>query len=120
MARGPGIIAYLEAGLRATGLRGKVIANNIANLHTPKFRRGEVRFEELLARAMASGGQGDLDGLRPEVRQPQSTPVDARGNDVELDVEIGEMVENGARSKVYLRTLAKLYSQMELAMRDKL
>jgi len=118
MADGPSIIQYLEAGLRAAGLRSRVISSNLANLGTRGFERSEVRFEELLARATESGGQVDLDSVRPEILQPHNTPINEAGNDVDLDVEIGELVKNSAMSKVYLRTLAKMYSQMELAMKD--
>ena len=120
MAHGPSVIEYLEAGLRATGLRGKVISNNIANLHTPNFRRSEVRFEKLLAKAMAGDREADPRGVVAEIVQAGSTPVDDAGNDVDLDAEIGELVKNGMQSKVYLRTLAKLYSQVELAIHDRL
>ena len=37
------MINYLEAGMKAEGLRQKVIANNIANMNTPGFRRSERR-----------------------------------------------------------------------------
>ena len=45
-----------------------------------------------------------------------NTPVDARGNDVSLDVEVGELVKNAAMTKTYLRLLNKVYRQMELAI----
>ena len=118
MADGPGIIQYLEAGLRATGLRSQVISSNLANLSTRGFERSEVRFEDLLARAIEGGSPADLGRIRPEVFQPHTTPVNDAGNDVDLDLEVGELVKNSAMSKVYLRTLAKMYSQMELAMKD--
>lgn len=120
MAGGAGIEAYLAAGLKAAGLRGRVIANNVANLTTPGFRRGEVRFEELLARALSSDRRADPASLAAEVLQPKNTPINAAGSDVDLDIEVGEMVKNGAKTGVYLRTLAKVYRQMELAMRDSL
>jgi flagellar basal-body rod protein FlgB len=118
MAGRTDIIGYLEAGLKAAGLRGKVIGNNIANLDTPGFRRSEVRFEDLLAKAM-DGGAVDLADVAPKVYQPRNTAVAGGDNDVDLDKEVGEMIENGARSRVFLRAMAKLYSQMELAIRDK-
>jgi flagellar basal-body rod protein FlgB len=113
-------VEYLEAGLRAAGLRSKVISNNIANLNTPDFRRSEVRFEELLAKVMAGGREEDLEDIAPEIVQPNSTPLNDSGNDVSIDLEIGELIKNGAQSRVYLRTLAKLYSQMELAITERL
>lgn len=118
MADGTRITGLLEAGLRAAGLRSKVIAHNIANLETPNFRRGEVRFEELLANALDAGKDLDLDGLKAQIVQPRTTPVNGAGNDVGLETEIGQMVENSAYYKTYVRTLNRIYKQMEMAMRD--
>jgi flagellar basal-body rod protein FlgB len=116
MAGRAGVIQFLEAGLAGTGLRGKVIANNIANLGTKGFRRSDVRFENLLAKALDGGA--DPASVKPEIHQPRDTPVNSLGNDVDLDTEIGQMIRNGSQGSVYLRTLAKMYKQMELAMRD--
>jgi len=116
MADGNNVIAYLEAGLRVSGLRGRVIADNIANLETPGFRRRAVRFEKLLAEALDGASDVELGELKARVFQPRTTPVNARGNDVSLDVEVGQMIQNGARYKTYLRVLTRLYRQMEMAM----
>ena len=111
MADGDGIAACLEAGLRAAGLRRAVIAGNLANLNTPGFRRRAVAFETCLGEALASGGSAA--GVEPVSYEPRSTPVNAKGNDVDLDLEIGEMVRNDVRYKTYLRVLSKFYQQME-------
>ena len=120
MSNGPEIVSYLEAGLKASGLRGRVIANNLANLNTPGFRRGEVRFEELLSRAMSSATGDGPAGVVPETYQPRTTPINGQGSDVNMDLEVGLMVKNSAKSRVLLRTLSKMYRQMEMAMSDKL
>lgn len=111
-----GVIGLLEAGLRGTALRGKAIANNVANMNTPQYRRYTVEFEKALAEALESGRGRGLDDLELDVFQPRTTPVGPHGNDVDLDVEIGEMVKNGAAYKTYVRLMAKAYRQMELAM----
>ncbi len=116
MAETDHVVELIGAALRATGLRGKVIANNIANLQTPGYRRKEVRFEQLLARVLDSPGEADLQGIQGEIFEPRSTPVNSQGNDVSLDVEVGEMVKNGAIRKTYIRLLNKIYRQMELAI----
>jgi len=115
MADENGIGELLAAGLRAASLRGRVIANNIANISTPGYRRKDVRFEALLARALESG-EVDLEALRAEIFEPRSTPLNTHGNDVSLDVEVGELVKNSARYKTYIRLLGKMYKQMELAI----
>ena len=40
---------YLQAALKGASLRQAVIANNIANLNTPGYRRRAVAFEKSLA-----------------------------------------------------------------------
>jgi flagellar basal-body rod protein FlgB len=115
MVKPPEITEYLEAALRGGSLRQAVIANNIANLNTPGFRRSVVPFEQRLAEAITEGREVDLKEFKEAVIQPKNTPVDSQGNDVSLEMEIGEMVKSNL-GKTYLRLLAKMYQQMELAM----
>ena len=116
MSKTSSIFDFLEAGIRAESLRQKAIANNIANLETPGYRRIDVKFEELLARALDSPGAVELSELEPQIYQPQKTPVNSNGNDVNLESEVGQMVKNTLRYKAYIRLLNKKYNQMQLAM----
>jgi len=116
MSDGNGIVGILEAGLRANAMRGKVTANNLANSETPGFKRGAVRFEELLAKHLDSGREVNVQDLVGEVFRPLNTEVRGDGNDVSMDIEVGQMVKNGAAHKTFVRLLAKRYNQMEQAM----
>jgi len=116
MSKTSSIVDFLEAGIRAESLRQKAIANNIANLETPGYRRIDVKFEELLARALNSPGSVELSELEPQIYQPLKTPVNSNGNDVSLESEVGQMVKNTLRYKAYIRLLNKKYNQMQLAM----
>jgi len=109
------LIDFLEAGIKGSSLRQAAIANNIANLGTPGYRRVAVMFEKRLAQAMA-GGKLNVEDLEKDVLRPKTTPVDANGNDVTLEMEIGEMVKNVGMQKTYLRLLARTYRKMESAM----
>jgi len=110
-------IELLEAGLRAESLRQKAIANNVANLETPGYRRIDVKFEELLAKALdSSSGSGDVTEIEPQIYQPKQTAVKSNGNDVNFEVEVGEMVKNTIRHKAYIRLLSKKFKQIELAL----
>ena len=40
---------YLQRGITAANVRNEVIANNIANVNTPHFKKSDVIFEDLLA-----------------------------------------------------------------------
>jgi flagellar basal-body rod protein FlgB len=118
MSRTSQIVDLLEAGLRAETLRQKAIANNVANLETPGYRRIDVKFEELLAKAIDSG-EIDPQELEMEIYQTERTPVKANGNDVNMEGEVGEMVKNTLRHKAYIRLLQKKYSQIDEAINIK-
>jgi flagellar basal-body rod protein FlgB len=60
MSKAENIVDLINAGIKAETLRQKAIANNIANLETPGYRRIDVRFEELLARCLSSSGNLSL------------------------------------------------------------
>lgn len=119
MAKTSGIVEFIEAGIRAESLRQRAIANNIANLETPGYRRFDVKFKELLAKALDSPGAVDADEIEAQIHQPKQTPVKSNGNDVTLETEVGEMVKNTLRHKAYIRLLHKKYSQVELAINVK-
>ncbi len=119
MSRTSNIIDFLEAGIKAESLRQKAIANNIANLETPGYRRIDVKFRELLAKALDSRGDIDLSEIEAQIYQPKKTPVKSNGNDVNLESEVGEMVKNTLRYKTYFRLLQKKYRKMEFAINTK-
>jgi flagellar basal-body rod protein FlgB len=116
MSKTNSIVDFLEAGVKAETLRQKSIANNVANLETPGYRRVDVKFEELLSRALDSPGSIRLSEVKPQIFQPQQNPIKSNGNDVSLEIEVGEMVKNSLRYKTYIRLLNKRYAQIELAM----
>ncbi len=116
MSKTSNIVEILEAGIRTESLRQKAIANNLANLQTPGYRRLDVKFKELLAKAMDSSGAVDLSQIKPQIYNPKNTQVKSNGNDVNMEVEIGEMVKNTLHHKAYIRLLQKKYRQIELAI----
>ena len=117
MADGMNTVDYIEAGLRASGVWRAVIAGNLANINTAGYRRRAVEFEQHLARALAAGGGVDEADTDPQIVQPRDTPVNDKGNDVNLDMEVGEMIRNDVRYKTLVRVLARRYRAMESAMR---
>ncbi|MBN1125642.1 MAG: flagellar basal body rod protein FlgB [Sedimentisphaerales bacterium] len=117
MANDTHTIGYLQAFIKAEGLRQRAIANNVANLNTPGYRRHDIRFEEIFAEAIDKGKSIQEDGLEPELFQPKNTPVNTNGNDVVLDSEVGEMIKNSLRHETYMLLLKKKYAQMQEALR---
>ncbi|MDH7598649.1 MAG: flagellar basal body protein [Sedimentisphaerales bacterium] len=109
------VVELLEVGIKAEGLRQQAIASNIANAQTPGYRRVDVRFEQILAKAIESG-RLDPNGLEPQVYRPMQSPVRPDGNDVSLEHEVGQMVQNSIRQRTFVRLLARKYQQASLAM----
>ena len=116
MSKTSSIFDFLEAGIRAESLRQRAIANNIANLETPGYRRIDVKFEELLSKALNSPGAVKMSEVEALIYQPKQTPIKSNGNDVNLESEVGQMVKNSLRYKAYIRLLNKKYSQIALAI----
>jgi flagellar basal-body rod protein FlgB len=116
MSKTENVENLIDAGIRAETLRQKAIANNIANLETPGYRRIDVRFEELLARCLRSSEEFNLSEIEAEIYQPKQTQVKSNGNDVNFEAEVGQMIKNSLRHKAYIRLLSKKYKQIDLAI----
>jgi flagellar basal-body rod protein FlgB len=84
-------IGLLSQVMDATSLRHRVIAQNIANVNTPGYRRLEVKFEDDLARALATPEGGVP--VKPQVVIADG-PERVDGNTVDIDQEIGDLTKN--------------------------
>ena len=115
MVKQPDVTSLLESALRVASLRQTTIASNIANMGTPNFRRSAVEFEKALDAAMRNGSV-DPSTVAPTLIHPGTTEVDEKGNDVNIDLEVGDMVKNDAMYKTYMRLLAKKYHQIDMVV----
>jgi flagellar basal-body rod protein FlgB len=120
MADVPDVARVLQTAIEGANLRQKVIANNIANVETPGYRRRESLFEMIMADAIEDGNAADLHENEAWVFTPRTTPVGEGGNDVQLDSEVGDLVHNSLMYKTYVRLLGRTYRQMDMAIRDEL
>ena len=116
MAQSGNIVDLLEAGMRAERLRQQTIASNVANLETPGYRRLDVKFDELVQKALKSSDPSKIDEIEPEVYQPLNTAVGSNGNDVNLESEVGNLVKNSLRYTTYVRLMQKRFAQIESAI----
>ncbi len=99
--------ALLRSALNALALRQRTLADNIANADTPGFKSSDVRFEQLLSRAMRGqtkavspartnvqhlGGsaRGPVEG---EVVTSQNTTLRNDGNNVDIDQQMVRLAE---------------------------
>lgn len=78
--------------LDTASLRHRVISQNVANVNTPGYRRLEVRFEDAMAKALATPG-GGLPSAAPRVVVADG-PERVDGNTVDIDREMNDLAKN--------------------------
>ena len=84
------IYGLMKMGLDATELRSRTIANNIANINTPNYKRRYVSFEESL--------KNEINNAKIEVKVDEDSIVREDGNNVDLE---SEKVNQAAASLQY-------------------
>ena len=102
---------YLPRAMTAASIRQEVIANNIANVNTPNYRKSVVDFEELLAREIyGEEPDGKLDLIRthdkhlpfkpldfhaePTILQDTTHTMRVDDNNVDIDIEMATLAKN--------------------------
>ncbi len=97
-------------------VRHRVIANNIANVNTPGFKRMELHFEETLATQMKREGRINASVVSAEVRADKKSPARVDGNNVDIDGEMGAMQKNSMLHNTYLQIINNRVAQMRQAI----
>jgi flagellar basal-body rod protein FlgB len=120
------MMAIVSKALDAGALQQRVIANNVANVDTPGFKRSEVIFKERLKAALESRRQSgedlpavlthpqhlpfqeipSLNSVEPSVVLQGNTSLRNDGNNVDIDVEMARLAENN----IYYTALSQLTS----------
>lgn len=114
-------IQRLEGALHAASLRQQVLANNIANVDTPHFKRSDVAFEKLLSKAIGSGAGKSLTGrmtdsrhipigasalpVKARIVSEEKTAINNNRNNVDIEKEMALVAENQLRYNLYVQQL---------------
>lgn len=109
------VTAGLEQGLMGTDEAQKVIANNIANISTPGFKRATVSFQDALATAMESGNINQVEAVKPTIEIDNSTTGQLDGNNVDLNVEMTDLAKNQLTNQTFQNLLTKRFSMIQTA-----
>lgn len=101
------IFTLLEGGLDGLSLRNKVIADNIANVDTPNFKRSDVNFEKVLQAALKDKEPNNIQLRRTRAAHIPATTINGNfvvqdnsssfrndGNNVDIDIEMTKMAQN--------------------------
>ena len=112
----------LDSALGAAGLRHQALANNIANVNTPGFKRSDVQFDGLLAKALdqseASGDSSAIKNLKPATQMDETTTMRADGSNVDIDLEMANLAENNVRYNALVQLAAKKIHMLEYIISD--
>ena len=98
-------INVLDKAADASWVRNEVIANNIANVDTPGFKRKDVVFESYLQQSLSGKGSFDekvrdinLSGIKPSVYTDYAQlSYRYDDNNVEISTESANLAENQIR-----------------------
>jgi flagellar basal-body rod protein FlgB len=104
----------LHQVLTVASLRQRVIAQNIANVNTPGYRRMEVEFEADLARAL-SNPQANPASVQPKVVIADG-PERVDGNTVDIDREMGDLSKNALLYEAAAQILASRIASQRAAI----
>jgi flagellar basal-body rod protein FlgB len=84
----------LERALSGSSLRQQTIAQNIANVNTPGYRRQDVDFASALHAAWDKGASG-VESVNASVETDQTSVMRADGSSVDIDTEAAAQSKNG-------------------------
>jgi len=128
----------LERALDTESLRRKVIANNIANVDVPHFKRSEVNFESELKRVINENQRQDnrypalmtdskhipfcrirdVRDIRPRINLDYNTTYRNDGNNVDIEKEMVDAAKNQMRYNALISNLSHNYRLLKLVTRS--
>ena len=116
-------VNVLQKAAGASWTRNDILANNIANVDTPNFKRKDVQFETYLM--SLSGGDSldaniaemDLDELQPTTYVDQANlSYRLDGNNVDINTESAELAKNQLKYYTLLDSMSQEFSRLKSAM----
>lgn len=127
----------LERSLDAETIRKKVIADNIANVDVPHFKRREVNFESELNRAIKNNADNseklptimtderhipffmerDVRAVEPRVNVDYNSSYRNDGNNVDIEKEMVDSSKNMMRYNALVAGLNHNYKMIKMAIK---
>ena len=118
-------IDRLKLGLDAAWLRNEVLANNIANVDTPNFKRSDVRFSKILEESISmkttrekhiNPASSPSTNYSTEVYEDSNTNVRMDGNNVDIEREMNELAKNTIWYNYLTHMVTKEIKLLDLAI----
>lgn len=129
-------IKILEKGLDAYTQRADLLANNIANINTPNYKRKDIKFESFLQQAI-DGNQMSIDGkvtnekhftfgnttsldtVSPSIIEEKSTTMRNDGNNIDVEKEKVEQTKNNIRYQFATNRISQNFSLLKSVIKTK-
>ncbi|OHD56451.1 MAG: flagellar basal-body rod protein FlgB [Spirochaetes bacterium GWF1_51_8] len=128
-------MTLIEMALDANALRREVIADNIANVNVPFFKRSEVSFESQLTRALESEQQDqfptmmtderhisfnqfiDYKGVSPKISVEYDSNYRNDKNNVDIDKEMIDSTKNSMQYNALMEMYSRNLKIVDFVMR---
>lgn len=119
-------INVMDKTADASWIRNEVIANNIANVNTPGYKREDVAFERELERALGNSRYKTMDAKVKDVKLDRLKPRTVKdysnfsyrldGNNVDIDTENVTLAANQIKYQGVIAGIQSEFSNLKTAM----
>lgn len=119
----------IKSGIKASNVRAKTIANNMANINTKDYKKFNVVFEENLKKENSSSelelkrtrpdhiASSNLEGDNISIEQDKSTSMRSDGNNVDLDIEKANQAANTLKYNALITSINNKFNNLKIVMK---
>ncbi|AGX44899.1 flagellar basal body rod protein FlgB [Clostridium saccharobutylicum] len=124
-----GVYDLIKEGLKASNVRAKTIANNMANINTKDYKRFNVVFEENLKKNIDSSefklkrtrdvhfSDDNSTNDNISIEQDKSTSMRSDGNNVDLDIEKVNQAANTLKYNALITNINNKFNNLKTVMK---
>ena len=119
----------IKSGIKASNVRAKAIANNMANVNTKDYKKFNVVFEENLKKennsselelkrtnaAHFASSNSENDNI--SIEQDNSTSMRSDGNNVDLDIEKVNQAANTLKYNALITRINSKFNDLKMVMK---
>ena len=119
----------IKSGIKASNVRAKTIANNMANINTKDYKKFNVVFEDNLKKENNSSGL-ELKRTNPahfsssnsendniSIQQDNNTSMRTDGNNVDLDIEKVNQAANTLKYNALITRINGKFNDLKMVMK---
>ena len=119
----------IKSGIKASNVRAKTIANNMANINTKDYKKFNVVFEENLKKENNSSGlelkrtnsahfaSSNSENDNISIEQDNSTSMRSDGNNVDLDIEKVNQAANTLKYNALITNINNKFNDLKTVIK---